>query len=177
MLLTQSHHQAVETRPIQILVLCTGNSARSIMAEALFNYYGKPHLKACSAGSKPTGRVNPYALEQIAQLKGLDVSVASKSWDTYARADAAPLDIVVTVCDNAAAETCPHFAGNPRHVHWGLPDPAAATGEPEEIRAAFSACFNELSERIDNLVQLPLDMMSRDDIVQAMTKLARNYQA
>lgn len=137
---------------LNILVLCTGNSARSIMAEALFNSLGSNYFKAWSAGSKPTGKVNPYALEKIAALGFAANDVSSQSWHEFEQEHAPHFDIVMTVCGNAAAEDCPVFQGDWSHVHWGLPDPANANASPEESRAEFASCFDTLKQRIEYVV-------------------------
>jgi arsenate reductase len=134
-----------------VLFLCTGNSARSILGEVLMNHLGKGEYRAFSAGSQPVGRVNPGALEKL-EAEGHDVSsLSSKSWDRFSGADAPPLDIVITVCDNAAGEACPVWNGAPRTLHWGLPDPAAIEDE-DERRAAFDAVYDELESRIEALL-------------------------
>lgn len=146
---------------LNILVLCTGNSARSIMAEALFNTVGAQFFQAWSAGSHPTGRVNPYALQKIAALGYQPAQVSSQSWLEYAQECAPKFDIVMTVCGNAAAEDCPVFPGNWQHVHWGLPDPAASMDSPELAQAAFDDCFNVLKTRIESLVS---DMQTLEEL-------------
>lgn len=137
---------------LKVLVLCTGNSARSIMAEALFNTLGRSYFQAWSAGSHPSGRVNPYALKKIAELGYPQNDVSSQSWLEYARSNAPEFDVVMTVCGNAAAEDCPVFPGNWQHIHWGLPDPAALMDTPELAQAAFDDCFAVLKARIAALV-------------------------
>ena len=131
---------------MNVLFLCTGNSARSILAEAYLNHAGKGRFKAFSAGSKPAGRVNPLALELLKE-QGISASARSKSWDEFT---AGPkMDLVVTVCDNAAGEVCPIWPGAPRKAHWGIDDPAAVQGSDAAKRAAFQRAFDELKQRID----------------------------
>ena len=132
-----------------VLFLCTGNSARSVLAEAYLNSAGKGSFKAYSAGSKPGGHVNSFALELL-QRKGIDCAgLRSKSWDEFGAPGAPHMDFIFTVCDNAAAETCPYWPGRPATAHWGIADPAAVSGSDVQKRAAFQAAFSELSSRID----------------------------
>jgi len=139
-----------------VLFLCTGNSARSIMAEAIMNRKGAPNFTAYSAGSHPSGRVRPEALRQIEDA-GLNIDgFRSKSWDEFATPDAQVMNFVFTVCDNAANEVCPVWPGQPITAHWGVPDPAAATGTPQEIERAFSQAFSILERRITLMLSLPL---------------------
>ena len=136
----------------QVLVLCTGNSARSIMVEALLNSDGKAFFHAFSAGSHPTGRVNPFALEQISQLNS-EGPWHSKSWEQFATADAPEIDLVLTVCGEAEKESCPTFSGSANHLSWAVPDPAAVIGSDSEKRRAFSACFDQFQQRIALVTQ------------------------
>ncbi|MEQ1929991.1 MAG: arsenate reductase ArsC [Parvularculaceae bacterium] len=141
-----------------ILFLCTGNSARSIMAEAYMNHAGKAHWRAFSAGSAPTGRPNPLALETLRAQGVPRGAPRSKSWSEFARDDAPVMDAIVTVCDNAAGETCPVWPGAagappPKRLHWSFPDPAAATGTDEEKRAAFKTVFADIRIKIDGFLE------------------------
>ncbi|MEN9864510.1 MAG: hypothetical protein RL748_100 [Pseudomonadota bacterium] len=142
---------------LTILILCTGNSARSILGEFILNHDGRGQVQAFSAGSHPTGRPNPFALAALQQA-GIDpAGAASKSWDVFASADAPVLDLVITVCDNAAGETCPLFLGRgtqPAKVHWGYPDPAAVEGSDADKAAAFASTLGALRQRIGKLLAL-----------------------
>ena len=135
-----------------VLFLCTGNSARSILAEAYLNSAGRGRFKAYSAGSKPGGRVNPYALELLEKSRIDTAGLRSKSWDEFAKPDAPKMDFIFTVCDNAAAETCPYWPGKPVTAHWGIADPAAVTGSDEVKREAFLHAFTDLKTRIDKFL-------------------------
>jgi len=146
----------VADKPYNVLFICTGNSARSILAEALLNYAGQGRFRAYSAGSHPTGIVNPGALDA---LRSMDVPAAgarSKNWDEFAGPDAPPMDFIFTVCDNAAGEVCPVWPGHPMTAHWGMPDPAAVHGTEEESRLAFRDTAVTLKRRIDLMLALPL---------------------
>lgn len=156
-----------------VLFLCTGNSARSILAEAILNREGAGRFKAYSAGSHPNGRVNPYALELLAGMHHDVADLRSKSWDEFAKPGAPPLDFIFTVCDNAAGEVCPIWPGQPMTAHWGLPDPAAVVGSEAVIRAAFLETYRALTRRIGIFVNLPivsLDRLSLQRRLQAIGK-------
>ena len=143
-------------RPYNVLFLCTGNSARSIMAEAILGKLGQGRFRAFSAGSQPKGQVNPHAI-QLLQSLGYDVSrFRSKSWHEFAKPGAPALDFAFTVCDNAAGETCPVWPGQPMTAHWGVPDPAEATGAPAEIALAFKDAYRMLHQRIAVFTALPI---------------------
>jgi arsenate reductase len=139
-----------------VLFLCTGNSARSIMAEAIMKKKGFPNFTAYSAGSHPSGTVRPEAIQQLEKAGLSTDNVRSKSWDEFSGPSAPPLHFVFTVCDNAAKETCPFWPGQPMTAHWGVPDPAAVQGTPQEIDRAFSQAFSVLDRRISLFLCLPL---------------------
>jgi len=139
-----------------VLFLCTGNSARSIMAEAIMNRKGMPNFTAYSAGSHPSGVVRPEAIHQIEAAHMSTANLRSKSWDEFAAPGAPPLHFVFTVCDNAVREVCPFWPGQPMTAHWGVPDPATLTGTPEEIERAFAQAFVTLDRRISLFLCLPL---------------------
>lgn len=160
-------------RPFNVLFLCTGNSARSIMAEAILNRLARGRFKAYSAGSFPKGEVNPHAL---ALLKNLDYDTQafrSKSWDEYATPDAPEFDFVFTVCDNAAGEVCPVWPGQPLTAHWGIPDPAEATGTQAEISLAFDDAYRMLSRRIEVFTALPIAALDRLLLQAKLTEIGR----
>jgi arsenate reductase (thioredoxin) len=147
---------ARRNHPFNVLFLCTGNSARSIMAEALLNRNGRGNFRAFSAGSQPKGRIHPHTLDLLRKLQ-FDVSrLRSKSWHEFTGPEAPKLDFVFTVCDNAAGEACPVWPGQPMTAHWGIPDPAAAVGNEAEIRFAFADALRMLSNRINVFLSLPL---------------------
>jgi arsenate reductase len=147
-----------------VLFLCTGNSARSIMAEALLNTMSKGRFHAYSAGSQPNGTVNPFAIELIAQTGYPITNLRSKSWDEFAAPEAPQMDFIITVCDNAAGETCPYWPGHPLSAHWGFEDPAAASGTDEHKRDVFHQVFHQIRARITLFLCLPLSTIEKDAI-------------
>jgi len=147
------------------LFLCTGNSCRSIMAEGLLKHHGKARLLAFSAGSFPSGCVHPLSLATLTRHGINALGFESKSWDAF---KSLPLDIVITVCDNAAGETCPIFPGDPAKVHWGVPDPAHYQGTQAEIEAEFDRIFGILEKRVKALLALPLEGMKKEEIAKAL---------
>lgn len=160
-------------RPWHVLFLCTGNSARSILAEALLNHWGRGRFRGFSAGSHPKGAVHPIALALLAQLNFPTEGLRSKVWDEFAAPGAPPLDFVITVCDNAAGEVCPVWPGRPITAHWGLPDPAAVEGEEKLRWAAFRDTFRALEERIRIFTALPVEAMERLKLAQRLGEIGR----
>ena len=160
-------------RKVNVLFLCTGNSARSILAETYLNSAGEGRFSAHSAGSHPAGRVNPYALELLEKNRLPTAGLRSKNWDEFARAGAPKLDLVFTVCDNAAGETCPVWPGQPITAHWGVADPAAVQGTDAEKRKAFLRAFTELSARINLLLALPVDKLDRRVLQKKLNDIGR----
>lgn len=159
-----------------VLVLCTGNSARSIMSEALINVLGEGRFYAYSAGSQPTGQVNPFAAEQ-AKLIGYPMeSVRSKSWDEFSQPESPKMDIVITVCDSAAGESCPLWRGTPIKVHWGFEDPSHVDGTDEEKRQAFAHTFSLIRQKIQQLVDLPIETLSQDELVAALNRIGESAE-
>ena len=156
-----------------VLVLCTGNSARSILGEVLFNTLGKGRFKAWSAGSHPAGRVNPGALELL-QKQGISTEgLRSKSWDEFAAPGAPEIDFIFTVCDNAAGETCPVWPGKPATAHWGIPDPAHVEGGEEAKRAAFRKAYDQLARRIQLFMSLPIDKLDKLTLKGKLAEIGR----
>jgi arsenate reductase (thioredoxin) len=156
-----------------VLFLCTGNSARSIMAEGILNHKGRGVFTAFSAGSHPSGTPRPEALAQLASAGISTEGLRSKSWDEFAAPGAPHLDFVFTVCDNAANEACPYWPGQPMTAHWGVPDPAAAKGTPEEIERAFLDAFTILDRRISLFLALPLATLKHLAIQKEITEIGR----
>jgi len=159
--------------PYNVLFLCTGNSARSILAEAILNHRGKPNFHAFSAGSHPTGRINPLALKQL-EVAGLSVDgLRSKSWDEFAKPSAPQMNFVFTVCDNAAAEVCPLWPGQPVTAHWGVPDPTTVVGTFEQMERAFRDAFVTLDRRIALFLSLPLASLTALALKKEVTRIGR----
>jgi arsenate reductase len=158
-------------RPYSVLFLCTGNSARSILAESMLNALGGGRFRAFSAGSHPTGRVNPMAVELLARSGYPANGLRSKSWDEFARKDSPPIDFVITVCDAAAGESCPVFPGRPVAAHWGVPDPAAVEGDDHTRRQAFASALGVLRRRIQEFTSLPFDSVDRIALGAALREI------
>jgi protein-tyrosine-phosphatase len=156
-----------------VLFLCTGNSARSILAEALLNRHGAGRFRAFSAGSQPAGRVNPFAIELLKDAGFPTGGLRSKNWDEFAAPDAPQLDFVFTVCDNAAAEVCPIWPGQPVTAHWGVPDPAAAQGTDEHKRKAFRDTFITLERRINLFLSLPVRSLDQLALARHVSEIGR----
>jgi arsenate reductase len=148
-------------RPYNVLFLCTGNSARSVMAESILNQMGKGRFRAFNAGSHPTGRINPFTMEQLGKQGHAVDRLSSKSWDVFEKPEAPRMDMIITVCDNAAGEVCPVWPGKPVTAHWGFEDPAAFDGPPDAKRAKFHAIYLEIAARVRLLVNLPLEQLDR----------------
>ena len=167
----------MQDKQYNILVLCTENSARSILGEVLFNVLGKGKFIAHSAGSRPVGRVNPFALELL-QQQGLSIEgLRSKSWDEFAAPgysyDAPNIDFIFTVCDNAAGETCPIWPGKPATAHWGIPDPTAVAGDDAAKRAAFKTTYNQLTRRIQLFMSLPFESLDKLALKEKLADIGR----
>jgi len=167
----------MEERPFNVLFLCTGNSARSIMAEAILNRGGQGRFHAFSAGSQPKGYVDPYTIDLLKRLN-YDVSkIRSKSWLEFSATDAPKLDFVFTVCDKAAAETCPVWPGQPMTAHWGIPDPAEAKGNEAESGLAFADAFRMLTNRINIFVSLPMKSLDQLSLQKRLDEIGRMDRA
>ena len=158
-------------RVFNVLFLCTHNSARSVMAEVLLNTIGRARFQAFSAGSMPSGRVNPFAIEIAKTLGYLTESIRSKSWDEFAKPGAPHMDIIITVCDNAAGEACPFWPGHPATAHWGFPDPASVEGSDDEKRGAFNQVFQAIRRRIDLLVSLPSEKLEHLTLADELRRI------
>jgi arsenate reductase (thioredoxin) len=160
-------------RPLKVLFLCTHNSARSVLAEVLLNQIGRGRFKAYSAGSHPSRRVNPFALELLEKNRLPTAGLRSKSWEEFPGADAPPLDFVFTVCDQAAGEVCPVWPGQPMTAHWGIEDPAAVRGSDDDKRKAFFRAYNQLQNRLSIFVSLPLDKLDRLALKRKLDEIGR----
>lgn len=161
------------TKTYNVLILCTGNSARSILGEAVFNHEGGGKFVAYSAGSRPAGQPNPFAIDLL-QREGIDTAFArSKSWDEFALADAPKMDFVITVCDNAAAEECPYWPGAPVSAHWGLPDPAAVDGSDAEKALAFADTYRALTRRVQAFAALPIATLDALALKKELTQIGK----
>jgi arsenate reductase (thioredoxin) len=159
--------------PLNVLFLCTGNSARSILAEAYLNAAGKGRFRAHSAGSHPAGRVNPIALSMLAKSRIDTSSARSKSWDEFAKPGAPVMDFVFTVCDQAAGEVCPMWPGQPMTAHWGVDDPAKVEGTDDAKHRAFARAFSQLSTRINLLINLPMEKLDRLALKKKLDEIGR----
>ena len=164
-------------KPLNVLFLCTGNSARSIIAEAIMNREGRGRFRAWSAGSMPKGEVNPHTLELLRGLHYRTEDFRSKSWDEFAEPDAPKLDFVFTVCDDAAAEVCPIWPGQPMTAHWGMPDPAAASGSPAEVALAFADTYRMMNNRIGVFINLPHFALDRLSLQRRLDEIGGRRQA
>ena len=160
-------------RPYNVLFLCTGNSARSVLAEAILNHRGGGRFRGYSAGSHPVGRVNPFAIDLLRQAQIATEGLRSKCWDEFAVPGAPPLDFVFTVCDNAAGEVCPMWPGQPMTAHWGLPDPAAVPGTDSDKARAFRDTYVMLDRRISLFTSLPIASLDRLSLGERLRKIGR----
>jgi arsenate reductase (thioredoxin) len=160
-------------RVFNVLFLCTHNSARSVMAEGLLNVLGGPRFKAFSAGSYPSGKPNPFALEKVKSLGYPVENIRSKSWDEFARPDSPHMDIIITVCDDAAGEICPVWPGHPATAHWGFPDPSDTEGGDEAKREAFSKVFSAIRGRIQLLADLRDDQLEHLSLASELKRIAK----
>jgi len=167
----------VPDRVYNVLFLCTGNSARSVMAESILNREGRGRFMAFSAGSQPKGKVNPYALDLLRKFNYDISALRSKSWAEFAKAGAPDLDFVFTVCDNAAGEASPLWPGQPITAHWGIPDPALATGSEAEIALAFRDAYRMLNRRIELFLALPIEKLDRLVLTTRLKEIGRSEGA
>ena len=163
----------MSTPVYNVLFLCTGNSARSILAEALLNNLGLGRFKAFSAGSFPKGQVHPMALELLKSMELPTASLRSKNWEEFAAPGAPPLDLIFTVCDNAAGEVCPVWPGKPLTAHWGIVDPAAVEGSEADKTRAFRKAFEELETRIKRFLEIPIDLLDQTTLKDMLRAIGR----
>lgn len=167
----------VKDQPYNVLFICTGNSARSVMAEALLNNLGTGRFRAYSAGNFPAGRINPFALDLLSSKHFPTGELRSKSWDEFAAKDAPQMDFIFTVCDNAAGETCPIWPGHPATAHWGFEDPAAHPGLDAEKRRMFEKIFLEITARVRLFLALPLEKLDRMSLLNELRAIGRTKRA
>jgi len=165
------------TKPFNVLFLCTGNSARSIMAEAIINRVGAPKFKGYSAGSMPKGEIHPRTLQVLKNNAYLMDGFRSKSWEEFSGPDAPELDFVFTVCDSAAAEVCPIWPGQPMSAHWGIPDPVAAQGNDAELSLAFADAFRILNNRISLFTSLPIASLDRLTLQKRLDEIGKKTES
>lgn len=168
--------QTQDARPLNVLFLCTHNSARSVLAESIMNRIGAGRFKAYSAGSMPSGTINPHAIHLLQHLNYKTDDLRSKAWDEFAKAnnpDAPDLDFVFTVCDNAAGEVCPIWPGQPMTAHWGIPDPSAATGTEAEIALAFAEAYRQLNARITLFCALPMASIDKLSLQRRLDEIGK----
>ena len=163
----------MENRALNVLFLCTGNSARSIMAEVMLNRMGQGRFKAYSAGSHPKGAVNPFAVELLQKNRLPTEGLRSKSWEEFSQSGAPVMDFVITVCDQAAGEVCPIWPGQPMNAHWGIEDPAAAEGPGEEKRKAFFTAYNRLRNRLSIFTSLPMSKLDRLSLQRRLDEIGK----
>ncbi len=163
--------------PYEVLFLCTGNSARSIIAESILNKIGEGRFHAHSAGSMPTGAVNPNALRLLHSMGYPTEGLRSKCWDEFAQAGAPDLDFIITVCDNAAGEVCPIWPGKPMRAHWGIPDPAAVTGDETTIALAFADAHRVLKHRIELFINLPVETLDKMSLKRKLDEIGQSADA
>jgi protein-tyrosine-phosphatase len=162
--------------PFNVLFLCTGNTARSIMAEVMLNAMGQGRFKAYSAGSHPKGVVNPYTIELLQKNRLATEGLRSKDWEEFAKPGSPALDFVFTVCDAAAGEVCPVWPGQPMTAHWGIPDPAAIEGSDEDKRKAFFKAYNQLHHRLSIFVNLPMDKLDRLTLQRRLDEIGKSKE-
>jgi arsenate reductase len=165
--------QAVNDRIYNVLFLCTGNSARSILAESILNRYGNGQFCGFSAGSHPNGQVNPFALDLLKRLEFPTEGLRSKSWDEFSTPASPHFDFIITVCDNAAGETCPVWLGKPITAHWGIPDPATVQGTDIQKKTAFNQAFKSMDRRIKLFLSLPIASLDQLRIKQEMDTIGK----
>ena len=166
-----------ESRSYNVLFLCTGNSARSILAEALLNHHGKGRFKAYSAGSHPTGAVNPMTLRVLEEAGLPTAGLRSKSWDEFIAAGASPIDFVITVCDKAAAEPCPVWPGHPAMAHWGIADPVGVEGDEDKRLQAFRETLRLMDQRVRLFLSLPIERLARKQLHEELQRIGREAGA